>query len=79
MAWRPPKRLHVLGRWIEVRQVSQAVLQDLFADGEEHLWGGWHDETDTIYLLQTAPPAVKNRKYWHEVMHMLIDRLLDPA
>ena len=78
MAWRPPKRILVLGKWIDIRQVDQATLKDLFADhDDESLYGGWHDSTDTIYLLQSMPSALKNRKYWHEVVHMLMDKF-DP-
>ena len=79
MAWRPPKRLLVRGKWVEVRQVDQGTLRDIFADDpDEHLYGGWDDETKTIYLLRSMSPSLKNHKYWHEVLHMLVDRFLDP-
>lgn len=79
MRWRPPKGIQMGETWVAVVQTDQATLQDIFADDpDERLYGGWDVDTKTIYLLQSLPPRVKNRKYWHEVAHALVDVLWDP-
>ena len=77
MSWRPPKRLPILDKWVEVRQVSSEELKDVVADNDGAL-GAWDHDTLTIYLLKTLPSSKKQRTYYHEMLHCLIDLFLDP-
>lgn len=77
MAWRPPKRLLILGKWVEVRVVSAEVIRDVVGD-HDGADGAWDHDTMTIYLPRAATPAQRERAYWHELLHCLVDRFLDP-
>lgn len=76
MAWRPPRRLVIMGRLIEVRAVSAEEMKDLLADNDGAK-GAWDCDTGTIYLLRTLSQTERNRTFWHELQHALVD-LMDP-
>ena len=40
--------------------------------------GAWDGDTSTIYLRRGLATARSNEAFWHEVLHMLVDRFLDP-
>ena len=72
--WRPPRQLNVLGQIIEVRQVTATELKDLASDhDDDRCAGAWRADTKTIYLDKALSSVKKNRAYWHEIMHCLVD------
>jgi Zn-dependent peptidase ImmA (M78 family) len=66
----------VLGRLVEVRMVTTEEMRDVVAD-HDGAKGAWDADTRTIYLLKSLSPAARNRTFWHEVQHMLVD-FFDP-
>jgi hypothetical protein len=76
VSWRPPRTLQVLGKTVVVKQVTAEEMKDVVADNDGAC-GAWDCDTATIYVLRKLPPLKKQRAYWHEVFHCLID-LFDP-
>lgn len=79
MRWRPPRSVNILGHLITVDEVSAEELRDLLADADDERLGvgGWLSDQNRIVLLRTLSAVEKNRTYWHEVHHALVD-LFDP-
>ncbi len=72
MSWRPPRTIQVLGRTIAVRQVTAEEMKDVVADNDG-AYGAWDCDTSTIYVLKKLPSGKKNRAFWHEIQHCLVD------
>ena len=74
--WRLPKTLLVGHDLVEIHLVDADTLRDMGADHDgEPLEGLWREDTLTVYVLKTLPPQRRNRVFWHEVQHCLVDLL----
>ena len=72
MVWRQPKRVVVMGRVVEVRLATVEEMRDVVAD-HDGAKGAWDSDTNTIYLLKGLSSKERERAYWHEVQHLLVD------
>lgn len=68
-----PRRIHLLGHIIVVKQITQRALQKLNGEDDRPLEGLWLDAEKIIYVNKNLSVRDKRMVVWHEIQHAVTD------